>query len=258
MINVIQISDLHHGFSINTAKKLEGFLKGITEVEGEDFVLLVTGDLISTRQTSFKKCIRLLRRVFPDVTILFVRGNHDFYDFKLRYNEELRCSPHSPSILHKLLLKHKEIAEESNLVLLESGTKYVEDDVVFLGFDGWHYDREENSRLVLSKGSETTYEQMINRAKEDLINTLNFDTSSYRKSVLLTHFPPYQCSKEDPSVAQEEYLPLTKKFDWIFCGHTHKAHKEEANGCVIANAGCGAQVVNHGVVEQWKYLKFNI
>lgn len=259
MVSVVQISDLHHGFSTNTAKRLEKFLMGINEAEKEDFVLLVSGDLISTRQESFKKCVRLLRRVFPETDILIVRGNHDFYDFRVRYGDELKLNPKWSPSLDKLLIRHKEIVEESNIILLEPGVEYVRDNVVFLGFDGWHYDPEENSRLVYNRSGKKTYECLLEKAKTDLDKILEFDTSSYRKSVLLTHFPPYECNKEDPSVSQERYLPLTQKFDWIFCGHTHEEYEEEANGCRIINSGCGAQVTSSGrIVEQWKYKKFNI
>ena len=257
MVNVIQISDLHHGFSHRTAEKLEKFLKGIVEKEKDDFVLLVSGDLISTRQESFKKCVRLLRRVFPNATILMVRGNHDFYNFTMRYGEERR--PYNNHALHTIFEKHKEICEASDVILLEPGVEYVQDDVVFVGFDGWHYDPDENSRLVPSKGQKSTYEQLLDRAKEDLVKILNFDTSGYRKSVLLTHFPPYECTKEDPHVSQEEYLSLTQKFDWIFCGHTHAEYEEEANGCMLVNSGCGAiQTGPMSILEQWKYKKFSI
>lgn len=249
MVDVIKTSDLHHGWTSNTAKKMERFFDEIVEAHGDDFVLCVCGDLITAKQESFKKCLKLLRRKFSKARILVIRGNHDFYD----YNYQRGMTQHPYKLLDDVLIRHREIAKELDIILLEPGVQHVEDGVLFVGFDGWHYDKSENSVLVKSTFPKSTYEKLLERGIADMNKILSVDTSNYRKSVCLTHFPPYQCTKEDPHVSQEGYLPLTQKFDYILSGHTHREHKEELNGCLMINAGSGAQFINNSVKEQWRY-----
>jgi predicted phosphohydrolase len=108
-------------------------------------VLLLAGDLGTTRMDHFKGLLRAIKEAVPDRPILAVRGNHDLWDKKKRYYfaggafRDLR-----------LLLKYQEqLFDEFGVYHLERGPFFV-GNVVVVGWDGWyHTDPPTNDILFL-------------------------------------------------------------------------------------------------------------
>jgi len=76
-MKILYTSDLHYGFNDKTRDILIEFFKKVKD-ESPDIIILA-GDIISHEQRQFPKILKLIRESNPDIPILAVRGNHDFW-----------------------------------------------------------------------------------------------------------------------------------------------------------------------------------
>lgn len=142
---------------------------------------------------------------------------------------------------------HKEWFKEHNVHHLEEGP-HVVDDVIVCGFDGW-YNRadpptNDSDRMIGNIEGCPAMVYHSSRAYKELCRVLDTDTDSYRKSICVSHFPPFGgdrkgLTERDMSYsANPRYLePITEKFD-VFCvGHSHMHVDRIENGCRLLNAG---------------------
>lgn len=268
-MKIILTSDLHYGCAPNNANKLNKFFQKLANVVKDEKVDLVilAGDLASTRQRQFKKCLELANNLLP-CNIAVVRGNHDFWDgedrkdpmsFQRTFSQidsEQRAYMKSIGIHH---------LEEGPLIFEENG-----EDILICGFDGWYGNSNPptNDKYWMPQLHEgcpiMTY--LSNRAWKTFDECLKLDTEKFRKSVIVTHFNPYIFGKgykgyvPDPEVdalmsANPKFLDeIRGKFDVLCCGHTH-AFKDE----IDTKGSKPLRILNAGSdYNQPKYILFEV
>ena len=154
-MKILLISDIHWGFSHNTARIWTKYVRKIADFD----VLVIAGDLASHRPEQFARGLRFFRAFAGDKPILMVRGNHDLWGGSRGLEDEhdaallasgvrslddsrigaslastlLFCNPdESPCAVDRISLSGSTVAMGS-----KRGPVVV-DDVLFCGFDGWY------------------------------------------------------------------------------------------------------------------------
>lgn len=241
-------SDTHYGHNKKTHDiHVKWLAEMYADLKANDVKLLIhAGDWTSNRQKQFHKTMQMFRAAMPDIMIAAVRGNHDLWQYK-----------HYPRKMHHGTLNklHQEWFKESNIHWLENGPLVI-DDVIVVGFDGWY-----NLAFPPSNDGEQMIEYiegvpstvfLASQTYKKLDSILQTDDTNYRKSVMVTHMPPF--TEDDyylPYCANPRYFqPIKDKFD-VFCvGHSHHYDNRIEDGCLILN--CGSDY------NQPKYLIFDV
>ena len=264
-MKIILTSDLHYGCAPNNANKLNKFFQKLANTVKEEKVDLVilAGDLASTRQRQFKKCLELANTLLP-CNIAVVRGNHDLWDGEDRKDDRANCRTYA-----EMDNEQKAFMKTLGIHHLEEGPMEF-DDVLICGFDGWYGNANPptNDKYWMPQTHEgcpiMTY--LSNRAWKYFDKCLELDTSKYRKSVIVTHFNPYIFGKgyrgyvPDPEIdflmsANPKFLDeIRGKFDVLCCGHTH-AFKDD----IDESGDKPLRILNSGSDNnQPKYLLFEV
>jgi len=225
-------SDLHRGYDKHTGPILDNFFKDLSRQEFD--ILLVAGDLGTSKPEHLKECLRSLRENFPDKTILAVLGNHDWWD-----RHWGRTS------FHTALKRRKNWFKRFDIHYLENGP-YIIKDVVIYGFDGWYgeldpetYDKD---WLPVTIKNDTTHRFFQKRADESLRNILKHHHSGAcdeLKKIVMTHVPCFPGVKGDPRLnGNPGYAERLLGWPDVVCfGHTHRAIDIEVRGTRLINCG---------------------
>lgn len=233
-------SDIHYGFSGKMESKLRRELRKLRKnIKEQDIkALILAGDIASSRQRQFKRCLELIRE-YIDIDIVLVRGNHDFWDGEdPKSKEDFRS-------LEKLMEWHKLVFKYNNIHHLEDNPLVI-DDVLICGFDGWYASTNPNTNDInyipkIVEGVPMAMPWLSRKAWRDFDKCLALDTKKYRKSIIVTHHnltPFGHWSGQDDMGGNFKFLDeIKEKFDVLCYGHTHVFNDTIEDGTRILNSG---------------------
>ncbi len=256
------MSDLHTGYDQNTWKIQTKFWDANKELINTLDALVLAGDLASHSHHQRDTLFRELRLRFPDLPILVVYGNHDFWSQstgKDRY-------PGYPEIVakqEKSLAKYNVHHFSSGSVEIRSGIS-----VKFWGLDGW-YNRVQtasNDRSWMRRQWQTTppdpFEFLISKACKEfnqILEEVDEDSSDIR--VIVTHFPPlmflddrdekhpYYLDQRDHGGIQGFFEPIKERFDYALLGHFHSYYDQTYGKCRFLTTGGNYNSPRLNVIE---------
>lgn len=240
-MKLVLTSDLHYGADKHTHNKIENMFIEIMDEENPDAIILA-GDIASSQQAEFEKCLSLIRDTVGDtVPLLLVRGNHDFWD---------ASSPSDPKggtrSLAMIFEEHRKLFAKLNIHHLEDGPYKVEDTII-CGWDGWYsasYPATQDPKYVPMSHNGDSMAYLSKRAFDKFSDCLVDDLSSFKNKIVVTHHNPYQFGKAymyvdpalvsaNPSLLEEAKL----HFDIMCAGHTHAEKDDVEDGLRILNCG---------------------
>lgn len=171
------LSDLHHEFRPDTFKHQQ-FLKH----SGED-VTVLAGDIAVGANNVAQVLDWFL--LAGHRKIIYVPGNHEFYgNFYTEVMSDLET-----------------VCKNRDVTLLQPGTKYVKDGVVFFGGTLWTNFGEDNTAQILS-GQMISDFRVIKQFKPQMCKALYYNDEAWikrayqmypdHKKVIITHFLPAQ------------------------------------------------------------------
>lgn len=241
-------SDLHMGHSSKTAKYLRKFFNELKVKYSDVDIVVIAGDLSSTKIIQFKKCLRLLREYWYG-PVLVVAGNHDFWNGEAFGSRNWRKYYSYQEIIDF----HMKTCEDLNMTYLGDGNGpwiNEEESIRIYGFDGWYGARNPNTNDTYWMPKQTPeganpHEYMYAKAHKELYEILdhidhkNKLQDYYVYNILVTHFQPFPTSPMYSNhAANPNWLPeITKRFDYLLCGHTHQELTKIHDSCVILNSG---------------------
>lgn len=216
-------SDSHRGFDKNTHKIHEKFLIKIAEEKPD--VVIHAGDWASNQQKQLEATFKQWRGALPNIPIICVFGNHDYWCHKERFSYQTMQD------------FHKKILKDFDIHHLGHSGPYETPDVIFAGYDGWYSHVNPPTNDAINVPKDLTHDIMSKKAHQDILNIL--DLTSEKTIVGISHFPPFtENYLYLPYCANPLYMdPITEKCD-VFCvGHSHKACDFIKNDCRVLNAG---------------------
>ena len=232
IMKIILLGDTHYGYSKNSFKIHNNFLPMIAQ---QQFDLIVhVGDWGTSKQKQLAKALELFRKYLPDVPILGVRGNHDFWDHKFIWDS-----------YRDITDGHRRIFEYYKIHYLQNNPYYCEKDgeqFVFAGFDGWYYHEmpptNDKNWMPHFIDGEYFHRAMSRQAHNALDKILNIDISN-KTAVCVTHFgPTTEAPINLPFCANPMYLTMiAEKFDFLLYGHSHLATDFMYENCRMINPG---------------------
>lgn len=234
-------SDLHHGHSKNTSTILDRFWMDIKNLNPE--LLIIAGDMISTKQRSLVKMFKQLRR-YLDCDVVVVFGNHDYWDGRGGLTHIKQLFPY-----------HAKICNDFNITDLNI-TSYGNGRIWVTGFDGWYASSRPPSNdlnwMPHYIEGVPTHVWMGNRAGKSLDRLLQIQLEVQDPIKLcVTHFPPFSANKFDKNSrhvshdytgdefnANPRYLDfIADRFQYLICGHSHQKAEEKYKDLLILNSG---------------------
>jgi len=180
------VSDTHFEFD-NTR-----ILSVIEQIEPDTDVLILAGDIHVFEHTI--PCLEYISNELPDIHIIYVTGNHEFYDARIAEVElSFKVAFEKHPRIHYL---EKSTFEMNGVVFL--GT------TLWTGFDGYpHYEQSLSEENAMRGVSDFMYiydgtgrfqsHHCKNRFKENcewLSNVLEMNNNEDKTSIVVTHFPP--------------------------------------------------------------------
>lgn len=240
MVKFALTSDTHYGHSGKTDRRHKNFLKEIREKfeAGEIDALIHAGDWTSYRQDQFRRTLEMFRRELGDKMPIFaVRGNHDFWDgYKGRKRRQAKL------MYQQMMTLHNQWFRDNDISYLGDGTVHNFKDVALVGFDGWYAtmpNTNDPELMVDYVEGCPIMAYLSNKAHKDLDHLLQLDLSKYRKSVCVSHFPPFADDwKGKGFSANFKFLdPMKEKFDALCFGHSHRYVNRNEDGTWIYNCG---------------------
>lgn len=236
-MKVLKTTDTHAGLDQKTDRIHYKFIKSIAQsIKKNDIKLLFhPGDWISNKQSEFERTLEMFSNSIS-IPIITTRGNHDFWDKEDKFSSLSRMNEY-----------HKMIFQKYNIIHLD-GLAYRYEDIIICGFDGWYGSDNPptNDDMYLNKFDSGTRAMtyLSNKAYKDFEKILSVETSNYRKSLCITHFPMFS---QNPiyldMCANQNYLPhLIEKFDIALIGHSH----QKSNPLVLSSGSDSCKFYNAG------------
>ncbi len=239
-MNVIQLSDLHFGFSHNTHKIIRKFFDRLPEHD----LIIICGDIASHKPKQFNSCLRFLRATTL-APILVVLGNHDLW-----------ISPK----------KHRKISTQEDLtlyhedVMLKNGVTYLHDKEViidgigFYGFDGWygHPNPASSDAERMCTFNPHIHNDLYSRSYQAFNGSLERAEKHDGTRVLVTHHNMIVDSRSnrlDMSGDTAMLKPAQEVFDYILYGHTHVEEDSTVNNCRSLNCGSDYDKPRYKIID---------
>lgn len=223
---VLILTDIHRGFSNNTAKIHDKFFAKINETEKFDFII-VSGDWGTSKTSHVIGAFKAMRKAFPDKKIYGVLGNHDLWD-----REFLG--------LESRLSQIKNAASVQNIHLLENNPADLGRLILF-GFNGWYYhNADTNDAKHIPKWGHygDTYNYLRYKADKAVEFILDYPKDN-KKVVVVTHFPIIKELMDKPQYnGNPHHGDVLKDIaNVLIYGHTHNARDEFFGKLRVINAG---------------------
>lgn len=236
-------TDLHYGYSMNTYITLSNYFKKNLLQLKESELMVISGDLIASKQESFPQLFKLLRHYYHyDKEILIVRGNHDYWDYENKHNYD------AYKYMQDNFRKECDLFE---ITYLPDSPWYTK-NFVFYGFDGYYAQIPPKTNDVRNMPLQAHDEDIhihLNRKAHNHLQAILRDVDGFKnkhpdkKLVCVTHYN----LKAEPAwefmSGHRSYLDAITGagFKYLFWGHNHKKEnfKYTYNGNTInvINAG---------------------
>jgi DNA repair exonuclease SbcCD nuclease subunit len=246
ILKIGHISDIHAGHTAKTIQILEEFFQSNREQLNSLDVLVIAGDIASTSTHQIETAFRLLRDAAPEIPILCVFGNHDYWTKKIARNRHVGY--------WEICRRQDEILQEFNVHHLGRKGPVQIGDTKFWGFDGWYDDINisAHNRNFLAPRWQTEPSEpfafMRAKAIKDF-DALMQDTNFGGTKIIVTHMPPLVLEKETGDIDQYKdqcedrglasFLePISQNFDYCLMGHFHRYYEEKIGRCTFRTTGC--------------------
>ena len=256
-MKVMKITDTHYGFSKNTHRLHEKFLKKAAEACAKENidVIIHAGDWISNCQHQFPRTLKMFRNAFAGLPILTVKGNHDLWD----YTSYGKRNPHWPTgkPYHAMMSDHNEWMFEHDIWHLEKNPyHHVASDIIVYGFDGYYRYVPPNTNdpyfMPREHQCAPMHSFLQNKAHKDLdwiLLEAMSDKETYPgvRMVCVTHHQPFV---DNPlyahMTANPRYMEMLVEYMNVLCvGHSHNpcnfiyTHPENPDQSMrVINSGC--------------------
>lgn len=247
MVKILVLSDLHYGYNSNTAKVLSKFLQKIVQKESPFDLCIISGDIVSHRQRQWQPVWKLLTTHIP-VPILFVLGNHDFWDRDRLYrNVDDLIKAQQENIFSKI----------PNIYYLNPTLPYIYDNLAVFGIDGWykHNHPPTNDQFHIPDGI-WGMGRLRNRYYDQIDQFLdNCDNYKHIKNhIFVTHHEIYSSDGAINIDFCGEYklfdkLQANSNIKVIIQGHTHKHIREQVEDQLIVNVGSNYNLPSYQIIK---------
>lgn len=234
-------TDIHYGYSMNTYIILSNYLKQNLIQLKECELMVISGDLIASKQSSFTQLFKLLRHYY-DKEILIVRGNHDFWDYENKsYYDTYRL----------MQINFRKECDLHNIIYLPDSPWYTK-KFVFYGFDGYYSQippkTNDGHHMPLQAHDEDIHVH-LNRKAHNHLQAILRDVDGFKdkhpdkKLVCVTHFNLMAEPRWEFMSGNRAYLDVLTDagFKYLFWGHNHQKEKfkytHNDNTIQIVNAG---------------------
>ena len=132
-MKIAVLTDLHWGFSADWIKSEETNIilkKHFSEVaECTPDIVIISGDIMSHKQTQFGQCLKTIRRYLPSIPVLIVSNNHDMWDIR---------NIRRQSVSYKQIVRyHEMVCKKYNIQSLHN-KPFQKDNIFIYGVDSWY------------------------------------------------------------------------------------------------------------------------
>ncbi len=240
MSKFLLLSDTHLGFSKNTCKLWSDYwdINIAPDLDGTDAIILA-GDIASHETRQLDVAFRLFRSKWQG-PILFVRGNHDYWDTgikRLEYQIEK-----SSSICQRYGVTELQIYHSDG---------YQFEDCVVMGWDAWYAEHPARHTQDLSRiprGSPEAHHLLTKRNTDGFVNILDelLKRPRFLPAVVVTHMHPHMEGGYIGSSASMWDRLEELGVHTICHGHTHRRKDTTTEtGMRILNCGADYDKPNH-------------
>src|ERR1051326_7305272 len=231
MLKVALTSDTHVGLT-----KMKALENCFTEMAAhKPDVVVHAGDFCGGHMgdRSVRSTFRLLRRIFPDIPILAVLGNHDYWCGKPRVESRdgdwTVFTQYRPSLsTYQLNLnKIRTAFVESNIFFLDEYGPFRIEGVTFVGHTGWYkLFVATNDLLHLPSGlGGDTFRHFQRAADTEVMVNLGLLTEEDTNRVFVSHFPVIDPRDFGWSEKLGELLVENYQIKKFLNGHMHERHE---------------------------------
>lgn len=244
----LQLTDLHFSFPgpKNANSFLVKHLRKVAETEKFD-VVIVSGDLGTSKQEHLRTALKTLREVFGEFPIAVVFGNHDYWD-------RSQLIKYKFGTWDNLIEWQNEQLSKYNIHNLERKGPLEINDINIFGYDGWYLrlDPPTNDGYNMPDyiHGEPMHKYMNAKAHHALQNI--FDHPKYFKSekkIVVTHF-----GFDRVFGGNSDYCQSFKNFEMLIndnvnaiCyGHSHKRVDAVIRNTRVLNPGGGYKPNRYG------------
>jgi len=241
-MKILALTDTHCGFGPKTHLKLEKYFNMLKK-DCEFDIIVHSGDWISHKQKQWKTIFSIIRRVFPDIPIMGVMGNHDRWNYKG---------------------KHTSVAEWEKVTLQTwkdyrirylPNEPYITDEVEIYGFDGWYQelDPPTNDKFQMKFTDPEIMRVFSKRSNDQATKAIEslWDIGEKKKKIVVTHFNIYGQYREGHLIFGDtklfQYLRGTA--DLVIEGHTHRPLDVKVDGTRIVNVGSDYEFPNFLILD---------
>lgn len=233
MVTLILTSDLHYGFEGRyTEGRLARFYRELQDKKPD--ILVIAGDL-SQGVEYVEPCSAQLREHFPELPVLAVLGNHDYWGTH---------KPNRGFIGH--VRRVQDVLKNYNIYYLPTRGPFIFHDHIFYGFDGWYWSSSPptNDQYFMPKSMDDVkiHDYMYMRSRYDAEHILKTveggDGFDREHRYIVTHFEP----NDSLFGGNTHWLdPFSLHFSNMLTGHMHKKAEYDH-----ANSGCRMTIHNSG------------
>ena len=236
-MRIAQISDTHEGITkLKSIRKMLLNMKKEYEIKPFD-ALLHCGDFCGGRKgyKTLRSTTVLMRSIFPDIPIIAVMGNHDFW---YRNSRRDMTSEHE---FFKNYDKCVQAFKENNVHFLDEDGIYVHnDDVIIMGNSGWYNKVQPPTNdanfLPQTIEGKWCHSWLNKRANDGWLKQYDDVTAileDHHTVCFVSHFPVIKQGKDHKGGFEEfswdemigDHLQLSLGVRYFFCGHAHQLHK---------------------------------
>ena len=241
---------VHHRFFLK--------IKKIIEKQYVDIVI-ISGDICSNKTEQYESFFRAIREILPEIPILIVHGNHDYWDLGW-YTKKKR---HPKNGIKEKDSIYQDVCRKYNIHYLQYNPFVWNNEIVICGFDGWyaHNTDATNDKAVMAKSVESspTFNFMSWRAYDALDFSLKYveGLTNEMKKVCVSHFSlnPKNANDELFSGNPSYFNFIIENFDVFIYGHTHNFEDQVYGKCRVVNAGTAKDAHNvHGYNRPQAYV----
>ena len=221
------MTDTHHGFSELQDKKNVLMLKEMAEFKPD--LIIHSGDIGSHCYENRRDFVVELRKMFPDLPVIAVLGNHCYWHNGVNKTFSQLCQ------------KNTKLLKDNNIIELNGDNDFTYEKVYFCGFGGWYSDLNPptNDKFNIPQydtvGKDYLYSQSHKQFSKCLAHMSAYKAEVGFPTVLVSHFPFVQGATDWKSdkgsyfgnnLKYEEFLFNT---DYFIFGHTHSSYTGVAN-----------------------------
>jgi len=239
-VRILTLTDTHWGYSDIGDMENMALLEQ-ARMENPNLILH-SGD-IGNMAKDTQPYLSLLRKMFPDIPILAVLGNHDLWANSEDYQA--------------IIDTQVKLAKEKNVVILEGG--YIDyEGIRFYGLTGWYFinHRTRDSEFILNYDLKV-FRDLQKKSDIEFQNILDNALESDMATMLLTHFhwpiygntDLYDLERNSYCGANPHYREYAYLFDYIVFGHNHEEAYTVTEDTIFVNSGSNYECPAYQIID---------